>query len=114
MAFDIVCCILAGARTWEHLLDHLYKTKPNFKMDAAVLETRPVAEILLSIVLEWGKVGDKVTVKEFCEVSKQLGIGRVEHILREAEQTAYDTPGVGPTSSANFSLNLHDSDEAHV
>lgn len=104
---------MVGGRTWEHLLDHLHRTKrgQNFHMDAEELETRPVAEILLSIILEWSKVGEKVTVQEFCEVSKELGIGRVGHILREAERTAYDTPG---DSNGSLFLDCHGSDEAQV
>ena len=82
------------------MVAHLNKTIPNFRMNAEVLETRPVAEILLNIVLEWSKI-KKVTVREFSEVSKQLGIGRVEHILCEKEK---DTPEVEFISS----------DELHV
>jgi hypothetical protein len=83
-------------------------------MNAEALEPLPVAEILLSVVLEWSKVGEKVTVTEFSEVSKLLGIGRVEHVLCEAERTAYDTPGVEPTSSDDLFSDCHDSDAARV
>lgn len=63
------------------------KLHPNFKMNAMVLEQKPVGDILLSIVREWSKVGGKVTVEEFCDFSKnQLKIGRVEHILSEMER----------------------------
>ena len=113
-AFDVLHFVIAGDGTWEHFVAHLNETKPNFRMNAEVLEPRPVAEILLSIVLEWSKVGEKVTVREFSNVSKQLGVGRVEHILCEAEKTAYDTPGVEPTSSDNLFSNCHDSDASHV
>ena len=105
---------MLGARTWEHLLDHLHKTKPNFHMNAEVLETRPVAEILLSIVLEWSKVGGKVTVREFCDVSKELGIGRVEHVLCEVY---HNNIGMEHVNSSPVFLNCYspqDSDEAHV
>ena len=103
-----------GDGTWEHLIAYLNQNRPNFRMNAEALETRPVAEILLNVVLEWSKVGEKVTVQEFSEVSKELGIGRVEHILREAERTAYDTPGVEPTGSDDLFSNCHDSDAASV
>ena len=105
--------ITIGNGTWEHLVAHLNTTIPNFRMNAEVLETRPVAEILLNIVLEWSKI-KKVTVRELCEVSKQLGIGRVEHILCEAEKTSYDTPGFAPTSSDDLFSNCHDSNAANV
>ena len=107
--YDII-----GGGTWEHLVAHLNDTKSNFRMNAETLESHPVPEILLSIVLEWSKVGGKVTVKDFSEVSKELGIGRVEHVLCEAERTAYDTPGVEPTGSDDLFSDCHDSDAARV
>ena len=56
-------------------------------MSAMILEQKPVGDILLLIVREWSKVGGKVTVEDFCNFSKnQLKIGRVEHILSEAER----------------------------
>lgn len=79
-------------------------------MNAKMLERLTVAEILLSIVLEWSKI-EKVTIKEFCEVSKNLGIGRVEDVLQKAESTAYDTPEVRLTTSLP---SCHDSDEAVI
>ena len=106
--------IIIGGGTWEHLVARLNDTKPNFRMNAETLESHPVPEILLSIVLEWSKVGGKVTVKDFSEVSKELGIGRVEHVLCEAERTAYDTPGVEPTGSDNLFSDCHDSNAASV
>ena len=107
---------MLGARTWEHLLDHLHRTKPSFHMNAEVLETRPVSEILLNIVLEWSKVGGKVTVREFCDVSKEMGIGRVEHVLCEAECAYYSNIGMEHVNSSPVFLNYspQDSDEAHV
>ena len=58
-------------------------------MNAAALESQPVGDILLHIVQEWSKVGGKVTVSQFCEVSKNhLKIGRVEHTLQEAGNTS--------------------------
>ena len=105
---------MLGKGTWEHLVAHLNNAISDFHMDAEELETHPVAEILLNIVLEWSKVGEKVTVREFSEVSKQLGIGRVEYILCEAEKTSYDTPGFAPTSSDDLFFNCHDSDAARV
>jgi hypothetical protein len=83
-------------------------------MSAEALEPHPVTDILLSIVLEWSKVGEKVTVREFSEVSKRLGIRRVEDVLCEAERTAYDTPGVEPTSNDDLFSDYHDSDAARV
>ena len=105
---------IIGDGTWEHLIVHLNNTKPNFRMNAETLESHPVPEILLNIVLEWSKVGGKVTVEEFSKVSKELGIGRVEHVLREAERTAYDTPGVEPTGNDDLFSDYHDSDAARV
>ena len=66
---------------------HLEQTlAPNFKMNVKVLEKKPVGDILLATVQEWSKIGGKVTVAEFCDVSKnQLKIGRVEEVLRTAE-----------------------------
>ena len=79
---------LTGDGTWEHLIVHLErKLHPDFKMSATILERKPVGDILLLIVREWSKVGDRVTVREFCDFSKnQLKIGRVKHILSEAER----------------------------
>ena len=92
-----------GSGTWEHLLDYLKKSL-QLKMNAAVLETKPVGDILLNIVQEWSKIGGKVTVEQFCNVSKQvLNIGRVEQILYNAESkwntsrnsNSFSTPQLG-------------------
>ena len=56
-------------------------------MNVKVLEKKPVGDILLAIVQEWSKIGGKVTVEEFCQVSKnKLKIGRVEEVLCTAER----------------------------
>ena len=71
-----------GEGTWEHLLRHLQE-KFDVKMDAAKLDTLPIGDIMQSIVQEWAKK-EAVTVRIFSDISKELGILRVEEIMKEA------------------------------
>ena len=72
-----------GEGTWEHLLQYLQK-KFDVKMDAAKLETRPIGDIMQSIVQEWARK-EAVTVRLFSDIcSKKLGVPRVEEIMKEA------------------------------
>ena len=52
-------------------------------MDATKLDTRPIGDIMQSIVQEWGKK-EAVTVRLFSNISKKLGVPRVEEIMKEA------------------------------
>lgn len=92
-------------------------------MSAQQLETHPVAEILLKIVTEWGKIGDKVTVSEFCDVSKKLGIGRVERLFQdkaasEQLQSDYDISEIEQPNNQHsgtfFDFCCEDVEEARV
>ena len=72
----------AGEGSWEHLLEHLRKNF-DLKMDAGALDSLDIVGIVLSILMEWAKKED-VTVRRFCDVSKEIGIPRVESIMQEA------------------------------
>ena len=52
-------------------------------MDATKLDTRPIGDIMQSIVQEWAKK-EAVTVRLFSNISKKLGVPRVEEIMKEA------------------------------
>ena len=52
-------------------------------MDATKLDTRPIGDIMQSIVQEWGKK-EAVTVRLFSDISKELGVPRVEEIMEKA------------------------------
>ena len=52
-------------------------------MDAAKLDTCPIGDIMQSIVQEWARK-KAVTVRLFSEISKELGVPRVEEIMKEA------------------------------
>lgn len=68
--------------TWEHLLRYLQE-RFGVKMDAVKLNTRPIGDIMQSIVQEWGKK-EAVTVRIFSDISsKELGVPRVEDIMKE-------------------------------
>lgn len=54
-------------------------------MNPNELEHQPVGDIVAQIVQEWGKK-EKVTVQQFCEVSRNVGNTRVVEILEEVEQ----------------------------
>lgn len=90
-------------------------------MNAQQLETHPVAEILLKIVTEWGKIGDKVTVSEFCDVSKKLGIGRVERLFDKAASEQLQSDYISEIEQQNnqhsgafFDFCCEDVEEARV
>lgn len=52
-------------------------------MDAGALDSLEIGVIMLSILKEWAKKED-VTVRRFCDVSKEISIPRVEDIMQEA------------------------------
>ena len=72
----------AGEGSWEHLLQYLQE-KFDLKMDAGALDSLEIGVIMLSILKEWAKKED-VTVRRFCDVSKEISIPRVEGIMQEA------------------------------
>lgn len=71
-----------GEGTWEYLLRYLQE-RFHVKMDATKLDTLPIGDIMQSIVQEWAKK-EAVTVRLFSDISKELGVLRVEEIMKEA------------------------------
>ena len=83
-------------------------------MNAEKLEKLPVPEILLKIAIEWGKIGGKVTVWKFCEVSSELGIGTVEHVLRDTEREQNCETIISSQNGVVLECDDYDSNEALV
>lgn len=85
----------AGEGSWEHLLQYLQE-KFDLKMDAGALDSLEIGVIMLSILKEWAKKED-VTVRRFCDVSKEISIPRVEGIMQEAF-VSFKSQSVSPSN----------------